>query len=220
MSNKITVMLVDDHPVVREGLRAMLASEPGIEVVAEAASGEEALQKTEEMKPQVVLMDIRMPGLSGTEATRQLKRSHPSTSVIMLSMYDSDLYVVEAIRSGAAGYLTKDTSRELLCHAIRAVVDGGALVRTGLLRQAVQGLSRPVKEGREGEDSSLASRLTPREIEVLRLLAQGHRNKVICAELNLAEVTVKKHVQSITGKLGVSDRTQAAVLGVRLGLAS
>jgi DNA-binding NarL/FixJ family response regulator len=212
------VLLVDDHPVVREGIRAMLTGEPGIAVVGEASSGEEALLKASELNPNVVLTDIRMPGMGGMETTRQIKKAHPRVSVIVLTMYDSEMYLVEAIRSGASGYVTKDCSRELLCQAVRAVVEGGALVDSRLLRQAIQGLLHTGKGMGDAVDSSLPSRLSPREQDVLRLLAQGNANKDICAELNLAEVTVKKHVQSLIGKLGVSDRTQAAILGVRLGV--
>lgn len=218
--NKINVLLVDDHLVVREGLRTILSSEPGFNVVGEASSGEEALDKVGELRPHIVLMDISMPGMGGIEATRLIKKEHPTIAVVILTMYDSEVYVLEAIRCGAAGYLTKDASRELLFHALRTVLDGGTLVRSGLLRQAIQGLLRHPPSGaepREGE-SALLSRLTQREVEILRLLSQGRQNKAIASELNLAEVTVKKHVQNIIGKLGVSDRTHAAVAAVRLGL--
>lgn len=220
MKGVVKVLLVDDHPVVREGLRNMLASEPGIEVVGEAASGEEAIQKCDALLPKVVLMDIRMSGISGIEATQRIKKTHPSICIIMLTMYDSEMYMVEAVRSGAAGYLTKDASRELLCHAVYAALDGGVMIRSGLLQQAVQGIVASDKEPRDEVASSLLSHLTPRELDVLRLLAQGQGNKDICTALNLAEVTVKKHVQSIIGKLGVSDRTHAVIVGVRLGLAA
>ncbi|MFQ5875342.1 MAG: response regulator transcription factor, partial [Dehalococcoidia bacterium] len=133
----IQVLVVDDHPVVREGLRAMLRSEPGIEVVGEASSGEEAVELCRQLKPDVVLVDIRMPGMSGIEVTQRIKSVQPSSAVIVLTMYDSEMYVVEAIRAGAAGYLVKDSSRELLSHAINSVVDGGNIVRSGLLIQAI-----------------------------------------------------------------------------------
>jgi DNA-binding NarL/FixJ family response regulator len=219
MAAKITVLLVDDHVMVREGLRAMLSGDASIDVVGEASSGEEALQKVMELGPSVVLMDIRMPGMGGAEAARQVKKVRPATAVIMVTMYESELYVVEAIRAGAAGYLTKDASRELLCHSIRAVVDGGTLVRGGLLRQAVEALF-PTARGPQGEEGVLAaSRLSVREREVLGYLARGYGNRAICGELNLAEITVKKHVQNVMSKLGVSDRTNAAIVGVRLGFA-
>ncbi len=219
MGEKITVLLVDDHTVVREGLRTMLSGEADIDVVGEASTGEEALQMVAELEPNVVLMDIRMPGMSGTEAARKVKSLRPTTAVIMVTMYDSEMYVIEAIRAGAAGYLTKDASRELLCHSVRAVMDGGTMVRSGLLRQAVEGLFEKATGPEVEADLSLTGRLTERERDVLRLLAQGHGNKDIAAELHLAEITIKKYVQNVISKLGVSDRTHAAIVGVRLGLA-
>lgn len=219
MTNDIKVLLVDDHPVVREGVRIMLSGEPGIVVAGEACGGEEAVQKVQELVPDVVLMDIRMPGMSGTEAVRRIKTASPTTSVIMLTMYDSDMYVVEAIQAGAAGYLTKDVSRELLCHAVRSVVDGGTMVRSGLLKRAMETFLRvPAERHQRGEDHLLVERLTPREMEVLRLVAKGYANKQIRQELQLAEITVKKYVQAVIQKLGASDRTHAAVQAVKLGL--
>ncbi|MBI4333898.1 MAG: response regulator transcription factor [Chloroflexi bacterium] len=209
------VMVVDDHPVVRDGIRAMLAGQPGIEVVGSAGSGEEAIEKAGELKPDVILMDIRIPGMSGIEATRRIKEQFPQVAVIVLTMYDSETYVVEALRAGAAGYLVKDSSRELLCSAIEAVVSGGAMVQAGLLRRAI---SAGPPKGVETKSGALAERLTPREMEVLRLVAQGKDNREICQHLFLAEVTVKKHVQSIMAKLGVSDRTNAALAAIRMGL--
>ncbi|MEK7873683.1 MAG: response regulator transcription factor [Chloroflexota bacterium] len=217
----IRVLVVDDHPVVREGLLAMLRTDPGIAVVGEAGGGEEAIEKAKQLKPDMVLTDIRMPGMDGIEVTRRIKAASPGVAVIVLTMYDSEMYVVEALRAGAAGYLVKDSSRELLCHAIHAVADGGTLVRSNLLRQAVQGLlGGPRKSGDPRViDVGAHGRFTPRELDVVRMVAQGHTNREIARDLNLAEVTVKKHVQAIMGKLGASDRTHAAVLAVRMGLA-
>ncbi|MBI2857309.1 MAG: response regulator transcription factor [Chloroflexi bacterium] len=218
MVQTIKVLLVDDHLMIREGVRTMLAGEQDIAVVGEAATGAEALQKVGELEPHVVLMDIRMPGMSGTEAAKRIKDSWPTTSVIMLTMYDSDMYVVEALQAGAAGYLTKDASRELLCHAVRSVVDGGTMVRSGLLRHAIEGLLHTSADKAQGSDVPFVEHLTPREMDVLRLLAKGYSNKEICSELQLAEVTVKKYVQTIIQKLGVSDRTHAAIRAARLGI--
>lgn len=218
VSTAIKVLLVDDHTVVREGVRAMLSGEQDIVVVGEASNGEDALQKVAELEPHVVLMDIRMPGISGTETAKRVKRSWPTVSVIMLTMYDSDMYVVEALQAGAAGYLTKDASRELLCHAIRSVVDGGTMVRSGLLRHAIDALLRTPGGTKPESDTSLVERLTPRELDVLRLLARGDGNREIAQELKLAEVTVKKYVQNVIQKLGVSDRTHAAIQAARWGL--
>ncbi|MBI4298859.1 MAG: response regulator transcription factor [Chloroflexi bacterium] len=218
MKANIRLLLADDHPVVLEGLRAILSNEPGMEVVGEAKSGEEAISKVAELEPDVVLMDVSMPGVGGMEATKAIKKTHPTTFVIMLTVHDGEGHLVESICSGASGFLTKDTSLSLLCHAVRAVVEGGSLLRSRLLRGAIQDLHiRPKGEG-EGVNKVLIGRLSSRELDVLRLLARGYGNKAICNELNLAEVTVKKYVQSIVGKLDVSSRAQATILAVQLGL--
>jgi len=196
----------------------MLAKEPDICVVGEASSAREAIDKANELQPDVILMDIKMPDMTGTEAVRAIKKARPATSIIMFTMYDSDIYVIEALKAGASGYLTKDTPKELLCQTIRSAPDGGIIVRSQLLQQAVDTLLQTSHGRRREPAGSLAERITPRELEVLRLLAQGYANKDISRRLNIAEITVKKHVQSLVQKLGASDRTHAAILGVRLGL--
>lgn len=220
--DKIKVLLVDDHPVVREGLHIMLATAPDIEVVAEAADGLEAIEKTSEYQPQVVLMDLRMPKLDGLEATRRIKSQFASTSVIVLTIYDNDAYIVDAVRAGASGYLLKDASRDLLIHTIRAVNSGGMLIKTNLLREAMLSLAdAAVDESKEKHTSTaLSDGLTARERSVLRLVAHGQNNKEIGCTLSISEDTVKKHVQTILSKLGVSGRTQAAVKAVRDGIVS
>ena len=211
--------MVDDHPVVREGIRAMLSGAPRIEAIEEAGSGEEALEKVAALGPDVVLVDMRMPGMSGIEVTKRVMASRPDTAVILLTMYDSEVYVAEALRVGAVGYLVKDSSREFLLHAIDAAVSGGTIVGSGLLHQTIHGLLREPQGLHGGQANVLDNeRFTPREFEVLNLVAQGYPNKEIAKDLGLAEVTVKKYVQSIISKLGVSDRTQAAVTAVRAGL--
>ena len=223
-SPSVRVLLVDDHPVVREGLRAVLSSEPGIAMVGEACSGAEALQKVDELAPEVVLMDIQIPETNGLEVMRQIHRTHPDIAVIILTVYDSEIYCIDALRSGAQGYLLKDASCALVAQAIRAARNGGALVEGNLLRRAIQGLAGGTRRPRSGAaqeepaTGSIPTDLTPRELDVLRLLARGHHNKAICDELHLAAVTVKKYVQSIIAKLGASDRTQAALMGARMGL--
>lgn len=215
----LRVLVVDDHPVVREGLRAMLSSDSRFAVVEEASSGEEAIEKASDLEPDVVLVDIRMPGMSGIETTKQLKAMNPDIAVILLTMYDSEVYVVEALRVGAVGYLVKDSSRELLLQAIDAAVSGGTIIRSRLLHQTINGLLRLPQKLEEGQANALGSeRFTPREFEVLRLIAQGQPNRDIAEELGIAEITVKKYVTTIIAKLGVSDRTQVAILALRMGL--
>ena len=218
--NKIKVLLVDDHPVVREGLHTMLATAPDIEIVAEAGDGFEAVEKASEHQPQVVLMDLRMPNLDGLEATRRIKSQLASTSVIVLTIYDNDAYIVDAVRAGAGGYLLKDASRDLLIHTIRAVNSGGMLIKTSLLREAMLSLADAtgVQSKRKHVDTTAPNGLTPREYDVLRLVVQGQSNKEIGLALSISEDTAKKHVQTILSKLDVSDRTQAAVKAVRAGL--
>ena len=218
--DKIKVLLADDHPVVREGLRTMLATTPDIEVVAEASDGLDAIEKANEHQPHVILMDLRMPNLDGLEATRRIKSQLTSISVIVLTVYDNDAYIVDAVRAGASGYLLKDASRDLLVHTIRAVNSGGTLIKTSLLRQAI--LSTADATGDQSKekhiDATAPNSLTPRERDVLRLVIEGQSNKEIGRALSISEDTAKKHVQTILSKLGVSDRTQAAVKAVRAGL--
>jgi two-component system NarL family response regulator len=219
--DKIKVVLVDDHPVVREGLRIMLSTVPDIEVVAEAGDGVEALEKVKEHQPHVVLMDLRMPKLDGVEAIRRIKSQLPSTLVIVLTVYDDDAYIVDAVRAGASGYLLKDASKDLIVHTIRAVTSGGMIVKTSLLREAILSLSDAAGEqlkGKKVKGTTVLEELTTREQDVLRLLIQGRSNKEIGQALFISEDTVKKHVQTILLKLGVSDRTQAAVKAIREGL--
>lgn len=215
----ISVMLVDDHPVVREGLRTVLKADPMFELVAEAASGGEALARVAEMMPQVVLLDVQLPGKSGLEVLREIKLRHPQVSVVMLTMYDSEVYFIEAMKFGASGYLLKDAPHELLGVVIRAAALGGAVVNRRLLEVAIRGAEVLFRKTSDPTLEKVTSQLTPRELDVLRLLARGAQNRAISAELHLAEVTVKKYVQSVVAKLAVPDRTRAALLGARLGLA-
>jgi DNA-binding NarL/FixJ family response regulator len=218
--DKIKVLLADDHPVVREGLRTMLATVPDIEVVAEASDGLEAIDKVNECHPDVVLMDLRMPNMEGLEATKRIRSQFPSTAVIVLTIYDNDAYIVDAVKAGAVGYLLKDTSRDLLIHAIHAVTSGGMLIKTCLLREAMLSLANANGEQSRSKSSVPANldELTRRENDVLRLVVLGRSNKEIGQELSISEDTAKKHVQTIMLKMGVSDRTQAAVKAVRAGL--
>ena len=212
-AKKIRVMLVDDHPVVREGLRSMLDG-PEVEVVGEAASGLEAIVVAERVSPDVILMDVRMPEMDGLSAMAAVKRARPQTSVLVLSTYDNIEYIIRAVVGGASGYLLKGTSRQKIIAAIRAVADGETLLAPRHLHAVV---SRAVHEGEStrGSPRAGAQPLTPRELEVVKLLVEGLTNKQIAGILGVSASTIKTHVQSIIRKLGVSDRTQAAVWAVR-----
>ena len=217
MIDKIKVLLVDDHLVVREGLRAMLATEEAIEVIGEAVDGAEAISKVKELGPDVVLMDVRMSGMDGIKATRHIKEERPETAVIVLTVYADDVYVVDAVHAGAGGYLLKDTSRDLLLHTIRAATDGGTLVKTSLLQEAITTLLEGAGDRPTSELDSHFD-LTPRELEVLKLVGNGRTNRQIAQNLGITEDTAKKHVQSIIEKLRASDRTHAATIAARAGL--
>lgn len=219
----IKVLLVDDHPMILRGLHGMLRDLPDIDVVGTAESGEDALEKVGELEPDVLLMDVRLPDVNGLEVMRRVKEKNDDLRVILITVSDSDLYLVEALRWGADGYLMKDSSRDLIADAVRSAVQGGATISKALITKAFGAIARAAKnlvspEGPNDEDLPPLVELTPRELDVLRLVAKGMTNRAICRELNLAEVTIKKHVQSIMGKMGVRDRTQAALRGVRLGL--
>jgi DNA-binding NarL/FixJ family response regulator len=215
----INVFLVDDHQLVRQGLRAILKGAHDISVVGEAGSGEEALAMVKEINPHVILMDIRMDGTDGFKSLKQIRKVCPKAAFVMLTVYDSELYAAEAIRVGAAGYITKDCTRELLLHSIRVVAEGGTVWQEGILRRTTKGGPGLVRElTGENEISQIVEQLTPRELEILALLAEGYGNKQICTRLNLADITVKKYIKNILIKLGVSNRTHAALMAVRMGL--
>ncbi|MBI4289397.1 MAG: response regulator transcription factor [Chloroflexi bacterium] len=213
---KIKVLLVDDHLVVRQGLRALLAGLPEIEVVGEAADGGDALRKVKETAPDVVLTDIRMPHMDGIEATRRIKAERPETVIIVLTAYENDAYLVDAIHAGAGGYLLKDASLDLILHTICAAVGGGTMVGTSLLRQVVASMKSDGKN--RGEPENPLFELTRRELDVLKLLSDGGTNRQIAIGLGISEDTTKKHVQNIIAKLGAADRTHAATIAARAGL--
>jgi two-component system, NarL family, response regulator LiaR len=204
----IRLLLVDDHAVVRQGLRMFLSLDPDFEIVGEAADGNAALKLARELQPDVVLMDLLMPGMDGIEATGILRREMPDIEVIALTSVLEDSSVVGAIRAGAIGYLLKDTEANELIRSIKAAAEG----QVQLSPQAAARLMREVRAPESPEA------LTERETEVLRLLAQGQSNKEIARQLSIGEKTVKTHVSSILGKLNVSSRTQAALYAVRIGL--
>ena len=218
------VLIADDHDLVREGLRAVLAGEEDLRVVGEARDGQEALRMCRSLKPDLVLMDVRMPKSDGLEATRAIKEEMPKVSVVMVTMHENPDYLLEAIRAGAAGYILKDAEGERLVGAVRRTLNGESPLAQEL---AMQLLVRMVNETREDgppspganeDQETLSCGITQREVEVLRLLAKGRTNPEIAQELEISRGTVKIHVQHIIAKLGVSDRTQAAVRAIELGL--
>ncbi len=212
-------MVVDDHAIAREGLKAILETDPQIAVVAEASDGYDALKKIATVKPDIVLLDVRLPGLNGIEVTRQIKAAYPDIAVVLLSGYNDDALVVEAIQAGAAGFLLKDASEALLLHTIHVAKSGGCVIEASLLRASASQTPAALERPQRPEPAlMLAEELTEREREVLRLMAEGYTNKEIAEQLSVAEVTVKKHVQNIMAKLGATDRTHAAILALRLGL--
>jgi DNA-binding NarL/FixJ family response regulator len=211
----IRVLLADDERLVRAGFRMILKAEAGLEVIAEAADGLEAVKAVEELRPDVVLMDIRMPKLDGLEATRQiLARPEPRPRVVVLTTFDLDQYVYEALRAGASGFLLKDAPEDQLVAAIRIAADGGAMFSPAVTRRLIEEFSRRVSP----EPPPGLAELTPREREVLRLLARGLSNQEIAAELVVSEHTAKTHVAHILSKLGLRDRIQAVVLAYESGL--
>jgi two-component system, NarL family, response regulator LiaR len=211
MAEPIRVLVVDDHFVVREGLRAFLELQDGIEVAGEAGDGEAAIREAQRLRPDVILMDLAMPGLDGVGAMQALRRVLPEGRVVVLTSFPDDDRLLPAIRAGAAGYLLKDGRPQELVRAIRAAHAGEALLDPAVAARLVASIAQAPGE-------APPERLTPREREVLALIAQGYSNKRIARELAVSEKTVKTHVGHVLAKLGVSDRTQAALHAVGAGL--
>jgi len=206
----VRVLLVDDHPVVRQGLRALLSTQDGIEVVGEADDGEAAVAAAERLSPDVVLMDVVMPGMDGIEALRRIGERRPQTRVVMLTSYADERRAMEAVDAGASGFLLKDASPRDVAAAIRAAHRGEAVLHPSGAAKLLAERRRP---------PAAHADLTARELEVLRLIARGLQNKQIAAQLHVSEKTVKTHVSAILRKLDVTDRTQAAMYAVRERLA-
>jgi len=206
----VRVLIADDHHVVRQGLRMYLSLDPEFEVVGEASNGQEAIEKTRQLKPDVVLMDLLMPVMDGIAATEAIRKELPEVEVLALTSVLDDGSVVGAVKAGAIGYLLKDTQAEELCRAIKAAA-------CGQVQLSPQAAARLVREVRAPERPET---LSERETDVLRLLAMGKANKEIATHLSIGETTVKTHVSNILMKLGVSSRTQAALYAVRIGLVS
>jgi len=216
MSAPIRVMLVDDQRLMRDGLRLLLELEPDIEVAAEAENGREALAIFADTKPDVVLMDIRMPEMDGVAATAALCAAHKSARIIILTTFDDDAYLFEGLRAGALGYLLKDVSGEELATAVRTVAGGGALLGAAVARRALNQLGRSAPA--EPPPEAPLEPLSAREAEILGWIAQGFSNPEIARQLHLADGTVKNYVSAILQKLNARDRTQAVIIAQGLGM--
>jgi len=217
MGEKIHILLVDDQRLMREGLRTLLELEPDLQVAGEAGDGQAALDAYATLEPDVVLMDIRMPGMDGVEATRRLREQWPAARVIILTTFDDDASVFEGLRAGALGYLLKDVSGHELAEAVRTVAGGGALIEPSVARRVLAEFARLAPPARPAE-AGLAEPFSEREREIVRLLAAGLSNREIGDRLCLAEGTVKNYVTTILQKLGARDRTQAALRAREMGL--
>ena len=208
------VIICDDQAIIRDGLEMLLNLERDIEVLGQAQDGAEAVELVKEGTPDLVLMDLKMPGMNGIEATRQIRANYPGVKVLVLTTYDDDEWVFDAIRAGASGYLLKDTPRQEVVKAIKGTVAGKSFVDPAIagkfLNQVVEKQSQP--------SSLITDKLTGREVDILRLLARGLNNADIAKRLHLSEGTVRNHVSAIFAKLDVSDRTQAAVIAIQHGL--
>lgn len=220
------VLLVDDQTLIRQGIRMLLLTEAGIEVVGEAVNGREALAMIEQHRPQVVLMDVRMPEMDGVAATREITRRFPEVGVIILTTFEDEEYIFEGLRAGARGYLLKDISSEEMAEAIRVVARGGALIQPSITRKVLSEFARlsgpaaaaaPLSRPASQSDIQVEP-LTEREREVLRCIAEGLSNREIAERLVITEGTVKNHVSNLIAKLNVRDRTQALLKAQELGL--
>jgi len=209
---KMKILIADDHPVVREGLVTMLSRENDIEVVGEAQNGKVAIEKARELKPDIVLMDLRMPEVDGIEAIRLIKSENPQVKFIVLTTYDNDEYIFKGIEAGARAYLLKDAPRAELFKAIRAVSRGESLIEPAIAGKVLDRFAELSRQTQSPEA------LSERELEVLTLIAKGTSNKLIATNLNIGESTVKTHIQSIFHKLNVSDRTEAVTEAIKKGI--
>jgi len=217
LTESIRVLLVDDQRLMRDGLRTLLELEPDLTVIGEGGNGQDALTAYAHLQPDVVLMDVRMPGMDGVEATRQICAHWPTARVIILTTFDEDEYVFEGLRAGALGYLLKAISGAELAAAVRTVAAGGALIDPALTRKVVAEFARRTQPARP-LDAGLAEPISTRELDILKLLAQGHTNRAISQQLFLAEGTVKNYVTVLLQKIGARDRTQAALRARELGM--
>jgi len=214
----IRVLLVDDQALFREGLETLLSVHKDIQVVGQASNGQEAVEVAASVRPDVVLMDVRMPVLNGVRATRRLKKALPQCRVIVLTTFDDDEYVFDALHAGAVGYLLKDVASARLVEAIRATARGESILEPSVAAKVIAEFTRVSSMVPSAQMEQLVEPLSERELEILGLIARGASNKEIADQLFIAEGTVKNHVTHILGKLGVRDRTQAALKARELGL--
>jgi DNA-binding NarL/FixJ family response regulator len=214
----INILLVDDQPLLRMGFQLVLEAQPGMTVVGEAGEGAEAVAQVASLAPDVVLMDVRMPGMDGIEATELITRDHPASRVLILTTFDLDEYAFSALHAGAAGFLLKNVQPAELIAGIRTVADGDGVVAPRLTRRLIESFTQPHLARVGATSDPRLDRLTDREREVLVEMAKGHSNAEIAAELGLSEATVKTHVSRILPKLGLRDRVQAVVLAYQTGL--
>ena len=224
------LLIADDHALAREGMRSMMANEPDLQIVGEAKDGEEVLKLCRRFRPELVLMDVRMPKMDGLEATRAIKEISPQTAILVVSTYENQEYLLEAIKAGAAGYILKEATKGQLLSAVRTVLAGETHLNQELAMRVIRNLIDEQQSSTQGYADVLPSSgrpsderagpsplemLSPRELDVLRLIAQGRTNQRISEELLVSVSTVKKHVHQIVAKLGVSDRTQAAISAIQ-----
>ena len=216
MMSAIRILIADDQSLFREGLRTLLSLQPNFQIAGEAANGAEAVEAARRVQPDVVLMDLRMPVMGGVEATRRVREASPATRVLVLTTFREDEEIYDALRAGACGYLLKDTPVERLAEAIRAAQRGETVLEPAVAARVLAEFNR--LSGLRPEAATAAEQLSPRELEVLRHVARGRTNKEIAAQLHVTEGTVKNHLTSIFTRLGVADRTQAALKARDLGL--
>jgi two-component system, NarL family, response regulator LiaR len=213
MSDPISILIVDDHEVVRNGIRSYLSTLPEFQVVGEADSGEEAVKLVAELIPDVVLMDLIMPGMDGVETTREVKKISPRTQVVVLTSYHEDVHIFPALKAGAISYILKDMKMDKLVETIHRAVDGEVTLHPLVAARVLQNI-----RGENSEEQTLFTDLTERELDVLKLIASGLSNSQIAAELVISENTVKGHVSNILSKLHLADRTQVAVYAWQKGI--